>query len=56
MTPTINLKVPLTTALPPNDSGLQTVVTDKIRGLMEAAKEPVIIVDGGMPYSSDSAF
>lgn len=48
MTPATNLKVPLTTTLPPNDPGLQALVIDKIRGLMEVAKDPIIIVDGGM--------
>jgi len=48
MTPTIGLKVPLTTSLPPNDPTLQTFVLDKIRGMMDGAKSPIIIVDGGM--------
>jgi pyruvate decarboxylase len=42
------LKVPLTTTLPLNDPGLQALVIDKIRSMMEAAKDPLIIVDGGM--------
>ena len=48
MTPATNLTVPITTHLPPNDSGLQSLVVDKIRGLMDTAKSPVIIVDGGI--------
>ena len=52
MTPATNLTVPITTHLPPNDSGLQSLVVDKIRGLMDAAKSPVIIVDGGIMNNS----
>lgn len=46
-TPAINLQVPLITNLPPNNADLQAYVIDKIRSAMDAAKSPVIIVDGG---------
>jgi hypothetical protein len=47
MTPSTNLKFPLSTTLPQNDQGLQAFVVDKIRGIMDAAKSPIILVDGG---------
>jgi pyruvate decarboxylase len=46
-TPSINLQVPLTTALPPNNPNLQAHVLEKIRGLIDSASSPIIIVDGG---------
>jgi hypothetical protein len=52
MTPTANLIVPINTRLPPNDPGLQALVVDKILGLMNAAKSPSIIADGGMKERS----
>ena len=51
MTPATNLKFALTTTLPQNDPGLQALVIDKIRGMMDSAKDPIIIVDGGMPLT-----
>ena len=56
MTPATNLEFPLNTALPPNEPGLQALVVDKIRGLMDAAKDPIVIVDGGMALSQTSYF
>ena len=50
LTPSFNLQVPLTTALPPNNPNLQTHVLEKIRGLIDSASSPIIIVDGGMLY------
>lgn len=54
MTPAANLKFPLITTLPPNDPGLQALVIDKIRGMMDAAKSPIIIVDGGTSRSLEN--
>jgi TPP-dependent 2-oxoacid decarboxylase len=47
-TPAINLKFPLTTKLAPNNPQLQSFVIEKIRAMMDQAKNPVIIIDGGM--------
>jgi pyruvate decarboxylase len=49
-TPSINLQVPLTTTLPPNNPNLQTHVLEKIRGLIDSASSPIIIVDGGTQF------
>ncbi|KAN0110591.1 putative pyruvate decarboxylase [Hyaloscypha variabilis] len=46
-TPAFNLKVPLETVLPPNNPAFQSHVVEQIRGLMDAASNPIIIVDGG---------
>jgi pyruvate decarboxylase len=54
MTPAANLKFPLIATLPPNDPSLQALVIDKIRGVMDAAKSPIIIVDGGMSRSLEN--
>jgi len=47
LTPSINLQVPLTTVLPPNNPNLQAHVLEKIRGLIDSASSPIIIIDGG---------
>jgi pyruvate decarboxylase len=39
--------VPLETVLPPNNPAFQSHVVEQIRGLMDAASNPIIIVDGG---------
>jgi pyruvate decarboxylase len=49
-TPSFNLQVPLETALPANNPTFQSHVVEKIRGLMDAASNPVIIVDGGEKF------
>ncbi|KAE9372442.1 putative pyruvate decarboxylase [Stipitochalara longipes BDJ] len=46
-TPAFNLQVPLETVLPPNNPAFQSHVVQQIRGLMDAASSPIIIVDGG---------
>jgi pyruvate decarboxylase len=40
------LKTALTTALPPNDKSLEEKVVSMIRSKIEAATNPVIVVDG----------
>jgi pyruvate decarboxylase len=49
-TTSFSLQVPLATALPPNNPNLETHVVEKIRGLIDSASNPVIIVDGGKIY------
>lgn len=44
--PSINLKFPLTIELTPNVPELQSFVVEKIRGLMDHAKSPIILIDG----------
>jgi TPP-dependent 2-oxoacid decarboxylase len=46
-TPAFNLQVPLEATLPPNNPALQSHVVEKIRGLLDSASKPMIIVDGG---------
>jgi pyruvate decarboxylase len=41
------LASPIRRALPPNDPELERKVVAEIRELLEQAKEPIIIVDGG---------
>lgn len=41
------LNVPIPTELHPNDSGLEGIVVEKIRKLMERSNNPAVIVDGG---------
>ncbi len=50
-TPAFNLDVPLKTALPANNPTFQSHVVEKIRGLMDSASRPIIIVDGGYTLS-----
>jgi pyruvate decarboxylase len=53
MTPSINLDFPLNTALPPNNPSIQAHVVGLIRERIDAAKSPIIIVDGGtLPFLS----
>ena len=54
-TPSFNLKVPLETVLPPNNPVFQAHVIDQIRALMDAASNPIIIVDGGMSLSETTS-
>jgi len=40
------LKIPLSTELPPNDKSLEADAVAELRGMLEKASHPIIIVDG----------
>jgi len=47
-TPSVSLQVELDINLPANNMTVQSLVVNKIRGRIDNAKHPIIIVDGGI--------